>query len=82
MEDEPWKWDVCGDVDDEVRNRASKGIRKDRDLFYSLHEEVLSVKSFSAVIKVVAVAAAYRTLLPGVRDGVCARAHACTSADM
>ena len=49
-----------------MRNRASKTLKPERDLFYSLHEEILSEKSFSQVIHVVAVAAAYRTLLPGL----------------
>ena len=59
-----WFYKACN-VDEAVRKRASTAIKEDKDLFYSLHEDLLSDETFCGVVKVVAVGSAYRTLLPG-----------------
>jgi hypothetical protein len=55
----------CEDVAAQARRRVGCALKEGRDLFYSMHEDVLSEKMLTNVVNVVAVAAAYRTLLPG-----------------
>jgi hypothetical protein len=63
----------CSDVAEQARKRAGGALKEGRDLFYSIHEDVVSEKMLSEVVKVVAVAANYCTILPGRCAGVAPR---------
>lgn len=55
----------CSHVSQQARKRAGSAFKEGRDLFYSIHEDVVSEKMLSEVVKVVAVAANYCTIRPG-----------------